>query len=144
MSLDVYLYRQANLEEWEANKARSLKEAGSMIGLIPIIEEYYNDRKPTENEILYDNNITHNLGQMASEAGIYQHLWRPEELGITKASELIEPLKNGLSDLKARPDHFKKFDSDNGWGAYEDFLPFVESYLNACIENPDARVSASR
>jgi len=34
---------------------------------------------------VYDANITHNLGAMAEAAGIYKHLWRPEEIGITKA-----------------------------------------------------------
>ena len=38
-----------------------------------------------EPEGAYSANITHNLGKMAEEAGIYKHLWRPEEIGITKA-----------------------------------------------------------
>jgi len=47
------------------------------------------ERGPTT---VYDANITHNLGEMADEAGVYKHLWRPEEIGLTKAAELIEPL----------------------------------------------------
>ena len=144
MSLDVYLYKNSDLSEWEAKRSASLKEAGSMVGLIPLIEGYYEDRKPTENEIIYNDNITHNLGLMAKAAGIYQHLWRPEEIGIKKASDLIEPLSEGLTKLKSDPEFFKTFDSDNGWGVYKDFLPFVESYLNACKENPDSKVEASR
>lgn len=50
------------------------------------------------NEV-YDANITHNLNTMAEEAGIYKHLWRPEELGITKAKDLIEPLAEGLAKM---------------------------------------------
>ena len=42
--------------------------------------------RPTE---VYSANITHNLGLMAEEAGIYQPLWRPEELGIKTAAGLI-------------------------------------------------------
>ena len=30
---------------------------------------------------------------MAKEADIYQHLWRPDEIGITKAAELIPPIR---------------------------------------------------
>ena len=30
---------------------------------------------------------------MADEAGIYKYLWSPEEIGITKAEQFIEPLK---------------------------------------------------
>jgi hypothetical protein len=81
---------------------------------------------------------------MALEAGIYQHLWRPEELGITKASELIAPLSAGLDLLKSDPVRFKVFDSPNGWGMYDHFIPFVESYLTACKLNPNATVEVSR
>lgn len=93
---------------------------------------------------VYSSNITHNLTKMAKEAGIYWHLWHPEDIGITKAHELIEPLTLGLATLKADPERFEKFNSPNGWGMYEHFVPFVEKYLNACIEHPDADVSVSR
>jgi hypothetical protein len=93
---------------------------------------------------VYENNITHNFGAMAKEAGIYMHLWRPDELGITQACELIEPLREGLHKLKSRPEHFKTFDSQNGYGRYEHFVPWVEKYLEACYEYPDAQVEVSR
>lgn len=93
---------------------------------------------------VYASNITHNLGRMAEEAGIYQHLWRPEEIGVTTAGELIEPLERGLAALKAEPDLFRAFDAPNGWGRYEHFVPFVAQYLDACRENPDATVNADR
>lgn len=99
------------------------------------------ETKPTE---VYWRNITHNLNKMAMEAGIYQHLWRPEELGITKAHELIAPLAKGLTDLKNRPEHYKKFDAPNGWGTYENFVDFVEDYLRGCTENPNAEIHVSR
>ena len=97
--------------------------------------------RPTE---VYTSNITHNLNRMAEAAGIYKHLWRPEEIGITKASQLIEPLEKGLALLMADPEHFKQFNAPNGWGLYKHFVPFVENYLNACKENPDASVVVSR
>ena len=93
---------------------------------------------------IYSSNITHNLGKMAKDAGIYQHLWRPEELGISKAKELIEPLTKGLGLLKSDPERFEAFNAENGWGLYKHFVPFVEDYLNACIANPNAKISVSR
>lgn len=93
---------------------------------------------------VYSNNITHNLNEMAQEAGIYEHLWRPDEIGITKASELIEPLYKGLVLLKSDPDRFKAFNPSNGWGNYNSLVQFVEDYLAACQEDPDAEVSVSR
>lgn len=97
-----------------------------------------------EEECVYDSNITHNLNIMAYKSGIYEALWRPEEIGITKASELIEILENGIKDLKERPDYFKQFNASNGWGMYEHFVPFVEKYLNACKEYPESTIIVSR
>jgi hypothetical protein len=97
--------------------------------------------KPTE---VYEANITHNLARMAEEAVLYMPLWRPEEMGFVKAGQLITMLEKGLERLKARPEHFKTFDSPNGWGRYVHFVPWVEKYLEACKENPDADVMVSR
>jgi hypothetical protein len=93
---------------------------------------------------LYTANITHNLNKMAEEAGIYQHLWRPEELGITKAKELIGPLEAGLAKLKSDPEHYEQFNSSNGWGLYKHFVPFVENYLQACKDYPESTIDISR
>jgi len=93
---------------------------------------------------IYDRNITHNLNKMAEEAGIYKHLWRPEEIGITKASQLIEPLRAGLGLLLTDPERFKKFNPPNGWGDYEGLVNFVSEYLATCEENPNASVRVSR
>jgi hypothetical protein len=93
---------------------------------------------------IYDANITHNLNKMAGEAGIYQHLWRPEEIGITKAEQLIAPLQEGLTLLLAEPERFKPFDPANKWGDYDVLVDFVRSYLSACEENPSATVEVCR
>ena len=94
--------------------------------------------KPTE---VFSANITHNLGEMADAAGIYKHLWRPEEIGITKAAQLIEPLEEGLAKMKSNPDEYRKYDAPNGWGLYSEFVPWIERYINACKENPEAQIS---
>lgn len=94
--------------------------------------------------IVFDTNITHNLGKMATEAGIYKHLWRPEELHIATALELIEPLQKGLDLLLSDPNRFKKFNPENGWGSYDGLVKFVSKYIEACKENPDAEISVSR
>lgn len=96
---------------------------------------------PTE---VYSANITHNLGAMAREAGIYECLWRPEEIGITQAHQLIEPLRAGLSMMRAEPARFEAHNSPNGWGLYENFVTWIEKYLAACEEHPDAEVSVWR
>lgn len=105
--------------------------------------DVYLEGPPVPQEV-YWANITHNLGRMANEAGIYEHLWRPGEIGIEKAAQLIEPLTAGLALMKSDPARFKAFDASNGWGTYEHFLPWIEKYLEACRENPDATVKVSR
>ena len=93
---------------------------------------------------VYEANITHNLGAMAKEAGIYQQLWRPDEIGVTKAAELIEPLRAGLTLLEGDEARFRKFNPSNGWGDYYGLVEFVRQYLAACESNPDADVRVSR
>lgn len=96
------------------------------------------------NTRVYSANITHNLGKMAAQAGIYEHLWRPEEVGITKAKDLIRPLQEGLADLREHPEAFKRCNPKNGWGNYEGLVAFVSDYLEACKKYPDAKVSTWR
>lgn len=93
---------------------------------------------------VYDNNITHNLVDMAKAADLYTCCWRPEEIGITKAEQLIEPLKQGIERLKAEPERFKQFNPSNGWGDYDGFVEWLENYLAACIDHPNAQISVSR
>lgn len=89
-------------------------------------------------------NITHNLGRMAGEAGVYECLWRAPENNYNKAGQLIQPLTNAIADMEARPEHFKSFNATNGWGTYKDFLPWLKTLLQACEENPNGTIETSR
>src|SRR5690242_14112191 len=105
------------------------------------LDVYLEVVKPT---VIYTRNITHNLNTMAGEAGIYEALWRPEEIGVTTAAQLIEPLRAGLAKLQAEPDRFRALNPVNWWGTYEGLLEFVAEYLAACEANPQATVTVSR
>ena len=140
MSLDVSLYRNYHVS--------------------------YDEGKTLEpqREEVYGANITHNLGKMAEKAGIYEALWRPyqlkegynipeddydaeyefEEANPVKAHEIIEIIEKGLTDMKKRPKHYEKFNSPNGWGMYHNFVPWIEEYLKALKEFPDAQVVCDR
>lgn len=140
MNLDIYLYREK----------RTSYDKGKT----------YTDSL----ECVYDSNITHNLGLMAQKAGLYEALWRPYMLhkewkdnflddeqedmfeeGVTMyAKDIISKIEEGLKDLKRKPEYFEEFNSPNGWSKYEHFIPFVENYLNACKEYPEAIVKVSR
>ena len=93
---------------------------------------------------LYWGNITHNLNTMAEKAGIYKAMWRPEEIGATKAKDISDILQKGLNDMIARPEYYEQFNSPNGWGLYEHFVPFVRKYLKACLMFPEAKINVSR
>ena len=149
MSLDVYLtLKGAQLPK---DKQIFIREDG-MTKAISHNEWYarFPDREPVtlepddESDEVYSANITHNLNKMAREAGIYEHLWRPEEIGITKANQLIVPLSAGLIILRSDPERFQKLNPENGWGNYVGLVKFVENYLDACKKYPDAEVYASR
>ncbi len=149
MSLDVYLKSDTPVKV--KGSGIYIRENGKnkQISASEWNERYPDRQVPEEMQeyevmYLYENNITHNLGKMADKAGIYKYLWRPEELHIYTASELIEPLKAGLKELKSKPKKYKKYNPSNGWGKYENLVEFVEDYLNACIKYPSATLSISR
>ncbi len=140
MSLDVTLYRHYHVS-YDGGKTLEEKQ-----------------------EDVYSANITHNLGKMADAAGIYKALWRPyqlkegynipegdyqaeyefEENNPVRAYEIIPIIEKGLEDMKARSEHYKTFDSPNGWGLYKHFVPFIEKYLEALKEYPESFVVCSR
>jgi hypothetical protein len=93
---------------------------------------------------VFSANITHNLGRMAEEAGIYKHLWRPAEIDIVYAAQLVKPLKTGVELMKKEPERFKKFNAENGWGLYKHFIPWIEDYIKACEQYPDAKIEVDR
>lgn len=100
--------------------------------------------KDKEDNEVFCSNITHNLTAMAKVAGLYKVLWRPDENNYTKAYQCIEPLSIGLLELVRNKAMYESYNSPNGWGMYEHFVPFVTSILSACCENTEANVVVSR
>jgi len=93
---------------------------------------------------IFSRNITHNLIRMADKAGIYNCLWVPDESGFKYAKDVIPVLTEGLKKLKADPEFYSEYNSENGWGLYEHFVPFVEDVLKACEEYPSSIIYVSR
>ena len=107
------------------------------------LEDQFCDHCGRSEEVFW-RNMTHNLGKMASVAELYIPLWDPSSIGITKAKDLIKPLKKGLARLLVNPERYKAFNPDNGWGSYDGLVIFVEKYLKACKTYPDARIKISK
>lgn len=97
-----------------------------------------------EDQEVYWANITHNLATMADHAGLYYALWRPEEIPATQSKHIVNIVESGLKALKDKPEYFKQFNADNGWGLYKDFVPWVERYLEALKEYPEAIIETSK
>jgi hypothetical protein len=96
----------------------------------------------TEPVEVWSRNLTYNLCPMMREAGVYDALVEPHDVGITKAHQLVKPLKAGLRKLKRSSAKYKKFNPPNGWGTYEGLITFIEDTLVACKEYPDAEVKS--
>ena len=93
---------------------------------------------------VFKANITHNLGEMAKAAKIYDIMWRPDEVGFKFARHIIGDLKNGLFRLEKYPSKYKALNPSNGWGSYEGLLQVVRDYVEACEKYPDAAIEVSR
>ena len=90
---------------------------------------------------LFDANITHNLGEMFGEAGVYEILWHGDGM---RAGDVIQKLKDARDWMQLEPARFKKHDAPNGWGLYEHALSFIDTVIKGCEENPDGIIYCSR
>ena len=146
MGLDIYLELEEEtkrtstgifIRENGQNKELSYEEA---VKRYPDqdIEEYENS-----STTVYNDNITHNLNKMAAEAGFYKALWGLLE-EVKTAEDLLKYISPGIVDMKRNPKLYKTFDSPNGWGTYDDFIPWLEKLEEACKTYPDATLYFSR
>jgi hypothetical protein len=97
-----------------------------------------------EYEYYFDANVTHNLAEMASAAGLYDAVWRPDENGFTFAKDIIQILEEGILKLELDKNYYRSLNPKNGWGSYDKFVPWLKNYLEACKKYPDAVIVVSR
>lgn len=100
--------------------------------------------EPHTDEVVFSDNTTHNLAKMAKACELYKSLWRPEELGIKYARDLIPYISTGLSELASKPEEYSKYNSPNGWGTYQGLVRFTTSIYIACLDYPDMLVQVDR
>lgn len=91
-----------------------------------------------------NHNVTHNLTAIADKVGLYKPLWRPEEVGITKAKDLIPLLITGIQSLNEGATELKKLEPENGWGTLPGFISFCQNLLKDCVDHPEAEVIVCR
>jgi len=122
MSLDIYLYNTKTLT-CDCGKVHEL-----------------------ETECVFSTNITHDLNTMADKAGIYDPLWNGHKdgIGIDTAGELGEILTLAITHMDMNPDLYRQFNATNGWGTYEQFVPWLEGLRDRCMEYPGAKIEVSK
>lgn len=143
MSLDVYLKSPNPVAKQGTGIFMRIDGATRELTLEQA-REYFPDAnvelQQYEGDTLYHANITSNLRQMATAVQLYECLWRPDEIDITHAHQLIKPLQNGLNTLLSNKNSLEIFNDKDGWGTHEQLCDFVYSYLKACYRYPDALV----
>lgn len=111
--------------------------------------------EPTK-EVLWIN-ITHNLGKMASKVPInvngnttnlYYIMWRPDEIFTgdkeIKLKTLTKYLEYGLQYVLSHEQQLSKYNPENGWGHYENFVYCLPQYIRACYKWPNAVLEVDR
>ncbi len=158
MSLDAYLYAAYTKQPELQQPTIWIRRGGQTVAITrEEWDELYPDREPVICSVpaeeredglveVYHANITHNLTDMAKAVGrkFYQSIWRPEELGVTKAGFLVSDLLSGLVHLQTYPDKYRPLNPENGWGSYEVLVSFTWNYLQACRQWPEAKIEVCR
>lgn len=139
MSLDIHFFKNGfDIQKSRADMAAKYTKLQAIKNELEQLEDDFEEAK------LSSLNITHNLNNMAKGVGLYEVLWKPEEIGITTASQMITPLEEGLDELVANPDKYKAFNPPNGWGDYDIFIDFCKLALRDCREYPDVTIEVGR
>jgi len=89
-------------------------------------------------------NITHNLVPMAKAAGLYEVVWRPDELASRQLRDLRPALLAGIDRMVEHAEKLKQLAPSNGWGTYESFMRALHQLLWVANTYPLAYVSPSR
>ena len=93
--------------------------------------------------------ITHNFNVLAEKVGLYNAIWRPNEIANAlapiknyeseqeypevRAKEILPILKDGFEFVAKRPEFCVKFLPKDK--TLEDFAIFVSDYINYCENN---------
>ena len=155
MSLDLYIK-----SEKTHNKSGTgvyIRENGRNIELKTLTEvrKHFPDADSSqikmqvyETNVVWHENITHNLGAMArnvptGKLALYDYLWRPKEHGFRSVSEEYRKgIAKGLTYLKNHKEELLRFeppvDPETGkrWGNYDQLVSFCTS-LAQCLSELD-------
>ena len=130
MSIDIQLHIKRE-EPTEADKAIELLRAHGFDQFAAEIEA----RHEHGDVRIFDENVGSSVVDLAEKMGLPECIWRPDEHGIDRAGQLIEPLATGLAKLDAHQQPSTR---------HMKLAEVVSCYLQACREHPDATVTVWR
>lgn len=125
---------------WRATKHRTIGRADTM-ACIARTQSLQGHKVRWVNAQVFRFVVTHNLIPMAQALGIYEALWGCDR--DTVAAALIEPLTRAVTTLATHQAQLEAFDAPNGWGKRESLLLFLARLLQACKDNPKAKVEGA-
>ncbi len=140
MSLDIYL--TVPREKSRAEQAIDLLRAN---GFDEFADELYarhsEDCGPNRVSSL---SIPSALWRMAEQGGFYGYVWRPEQMRVTKSSQMAVHLRRAIAWMESHRGDAPVFSGMGGPGGHARLLQSLREYLAACEEFPDADIEVSR
>ena len=146
MSLDLYLISTKPIKR-KIGSGIFIRENGQTkeLSLDEARKRYpdmiFSNAKEETTHIVFKDNITHNLGDMASACGLYDPMWHSEG---KQAKDVIFGLRNGSNVLVRDKGEMMKYNPENGWGSYENLVQVATDFLSACEKYPSAKIDCSR
>jgi hypothetical protein len=99
-------------------------------------------------ELMWEGNITHNLGRMSRAAGAYEAVWTPDDPSDGGAPynprQVIDEIVPAINHLLYERHHYEQFNPENGWGDYDTLVRFLVDYALALSKFPNAEIKVSR
>jgi len=152
MSLDLYIKtktpvvkRGTGVYVRENGKTKELKTMTEVKERFPDVDLSQIKIFENETDVVWHENITHNMNKMASQVPIgdhtlYEYLWRPDEIGITHITrEYAVGVFNGLMYLKEHKAELSPYEppidpkTGTRWGNYELLVEFCASLVDAIM-----------
>ena len=84
-------------------------------------------------------NITYNVSRMVLEACGVTYRW----FDGMECAKALPILHFAWRNLKRNPPHFRRFEPDNGWGTYEQFMPYMTRFYAMARLHPTGIIRVS-
>lgn len=155
MSLDLYinsntpvLHRGTGVYVRKGGETIELKTKQEVLIYFPDVNPEDIEEKTYEDNEYFHMNLTHNLTEMASQCRVigtcnydadsaivtlYDLLWHPKDnLKVeTPTFDYLEDVMQCYKKLLEKPEFYKQYNPENGWGSYEGLVRNTKKFIIA-------------